>query len=214
MENTSNEDVTTTPEQPASSVPAESVSAQSKPEEQRRGWFTRGWHYAVAAAVLIVVAGAFFAAGWFASAHEDRHDRAWLQEKKEHLYPRERGFYRGGQNNPRVPSSPRVPSAEQAYLGVGVSTVTPELRQRFGLSTDTGALVLSVDRNGPAFQAGLQRLDVITSIDGTPVRTQQDVLDVVTARKPGDTVSIVVNRDGQDLTFQVELGARPVAAHG
>jgi len=195
--------------------------AQSPPTEKDRrtgGWFSRGWHYGVTAAVLIVVAGAFFTIGWFASTHENHGDRAWIEETRQDLYPRERGLQRGdaGQKNPhqwpRQGFERQVPSTQQGYLGVGVITVTPELQQRYHLSTATGALVLSVDHTGPAFQTGVRRGDVITSIDGASVTRYQDVLKAVRAKKAGDRVTVVVDRNGQILTFEVTLEGRPTGA--
>jgi len=198
-------------------VPVAPVPAESP---RRSGWFSRGWHYVVSAAVLVIVAGAFFAIGWFTSPDKDHPDRARIEDARQHLYPRERDPNRGGagQPNPYQWSRPhrqqQTPAFQEAYLGVGLATVTPELQQRYDLSTATGALVVSIDRTGPAFRAGIRRGDVITNIDGSPVSTQEDVVRAVTAKKPGDTVSIIVNRDSQSLTFQVTLGTRPAATGG
>jgi len=93
-------------------------------------------------------------------------------------------------------------------------TVTPALQQQYGLSGANGALVASVDGAGPALQAGIQRGDVITSIDGTSVATQQDVVNLVAKKNAGDSVSVVVDRHGQSLTFQVTLAARPATISG
>lgn len=51
--------------------------------------------------------------------------------------------------------------------------------------------------------------DVIVSFAGQPVSTGQELVDAVRARKPGDTVQVVVDRKGGRQDVQVTLGARP-----
>ena len=114
-----------------------------------------------------------------------------------------------GQKNPyqwpRQGSERQVPSPQQGYLGVGMITVTADLQQRYHLSTATGALVLSVDHTGPASQTGVRRGDVITSIDGASVTTQQDVLNAVTAKKAGDSVTIVLGACREKATAKIDV---------
>jgi hypothetical protein len=58
---------TETPAQTAQPTePPSTGSSQHTP-----GWFSRGWRYGVAAAIIVVVAGAFFTIGWFASTRGD-----------------------------------------------------------------------------------------------------------------------------------------------
>jgi hypothetical protein len=118
------------------------------------------------------------------------------------------------QQTPSTQQTPSAPSTEQGYLGVGVVTVTPALQQQYSLSSSTGALVTYLDRTGPAFQAGIQRGDIITSIDGTSVATREDVVNLIGQNKAGNTVSVVVNRGGQSLTFQITLAERPDIVSG
>jgi S1-C subfamily serine protease len=73
-----------------------------------------------------------------------------------------------------------------------------------------GAVVVEVTTGGPAEQAGLQVGDVITAVDGQPVDAEHDLASLITAHKPGDSVSLTVERSGEgarDVT--VELGAQP-----
>ena len=113
-----------------------------------------------------------------------------------------------GQTTPPTQTNPQTPSIQQGYLGVGVETVTPALQQQLGLSRSSGVLVASVDSNGPALKAGIQRGDVIVSINGTAVAQQQDVVGLITNMKAGDLVSVVIDRNGQSMTFQVTLAER------
>jgi S1-C subfamily serine protease len=75
----------------------------------------------------------------------------------------------------------------------------------------TGAAVESVVKDSPAEAAGLQEGDVITAFDGTAVAGPQDVVDAVAAKKPGDSVTLTVEREGADepLSVDVTLGEHP-----
>ena len=61
---------------------------------------------------------------------------------------------------------------------------------------------------GPGAQAGLQKNDVILSINGEPIRTRRQALLIVASVKPGDEVEIVGWRDGQRFTTTVIAGER------
>jgi S1-C subfamily serine protease len=96
----------------------------------------------------------------------------------------------------------------RGYLGIGARTVTPSRAVQYGLSRSDGVVILgSVDPSTPAGQAGLQRGDVIIGINDVPVRDQGDLQEALTYRfKPGDTVSVRVDRGGNEVTTRVTLG--------
>jgi len=96
--------------------------------------------------------------------------------------------------------------AEHAFLGVKVTTLTPQVIRQFGLGVDQGALVVSVDHDGPAAKAGIHAGDVITAIDGTPTPDLATVLSVMRDHQPGDHVKVSVSRDGRSQVLDVTLG--------
>ena len=83
--------------------------------------------------------------------------------------------------------------AEHAYLGVSLE----------------GTRVASVRSGSPAAKAGIHTGDTIISVDGKRVPSEGDVLSAVSAHKPGDSVSVTVDRNGRSRTFDVTLGNRP-----
>jgi S1-C subfamily serine protease len=95
-----------------------------------------------------------------------------------------------------------------AYLGVSVGELTPSIRDRLGVKTGGGALVLGVEPNSPAAAAGLRPGDVITRFGDTAVTNVDDLLRALAARKPGERVTFVVNRDGTERRLDVVLGAQ------
>ncbi|MFO7589797.1 MAG: trypsin-like peptidase domain-containing protein [Acidimicrobiia bacterium] len=98
-----------------------------------------------------------------------------------------------------------------AFLGVSTETVTPARAREADLAVSTGAIVVQVTPDSPAEDAGLQVGDVIVSIGDTPVETTADVQTAVRENRPGDTVEVVVDRDGERVTIEAVLTERPDA---
>jgi serine protease Do len=105
----------------------------------------------------------------------------------------------------------------RGYLGVAVQDVTPAITRGLGLSVEGGILVSDVTPGGPAAQAGLQRGDVITSIDGKAVTDVGHFRNLVAGTAPGTRVQLTILRNGRQQAAEVAIGeapepARPVAA--
>lgn len=69
-----------------------------------------------------------------------------------------------------------------------------------------GVQLDDVSRNGPADIAGLKENDIIITFGGKPIRTAGDLRYRAGAATPGDTVDVVVVRDGQQVTIPVKMG--------
>jgi S1-C subfamily serine protease len=76
---------------------------------------------------------------------------------------------------------------------------------------ERGAIVLSVAEDSPPSEAGLEKGDVITGIDGEPVEGTEGLTDAVAEREPGDTVTLTVYRAdwGEEREIEVTLGEHP-----
>ncbi|HEX6510018.1 MAG TPA: trypsin-like peptidase domain-containing protein, partial [Chloroflexota bacterium] len=111
----------------------------------------------------------------------------------------------------------KVEHTGRPYLGIAPTDATGQSSSGlgnlspFGGSTPSvsGALVQQISSNGPAAQAGVQQGDVITAADGTTVTDAQDLLTVLAQKKPGDTISLTINRNGSTVHVQVKLGELP-----
>jgi serine protease Do len=90
-------------------------------------------------------------------------------------------------------------------LGVTIQQITPDLARGLGLAGTSGALVSGVESGGPAAAAGLQRGDVITALNGSPVKDNNDLRNDIAALQPGTEVKLAVRRDGQERTVTAKL---------
>ena len=92
------------------------------------------------------------------------------------------------------------------------------------LPVPEGAAVTEVHSDSPAEKAGLRPAtgtrtvdgedvpsggDVIVELDGQEISTSAELQSGIDAKQPGDTVTIIVLRDGDRRTLQVTLGTRP-----
>ncbi|NBB86192.1 MAG: PDZ domain-containing protein [Bacteroidetes bacterium] len=92
------------------------------------------------------------------------------------------------------------------YTGLQLIDVDRRIAQGLGLAQARGAFVRDVDPNSPADEAGLQRYDVIVSLDDRPVTNRQDFLVGLYDFRPGDTVTLTLIRDGERITTTLEIG--------
>jgi serine protease Do len=91
-------------------------------------------------------------------------------------------------------------------IGVVIQEVTRELADSFGLDKPHGALVNSVERGGPADQAGIEASDVILEFDGKPVVTSSDLPRLVAQTRPGSRVPVRVWRKGTARSIEITVG--------
>lgn len=118
---------------------------------------------------------------------------------------------------------------DYSYLGISSDPerdVTLALIEQLGLPNNTrGVVVLGVEPNGPAAQAGLRNasnpvvvdgeqvptsVDIITAIDGAPVSGMSGLVSYLASNtQPGQTVNLTVLRDGQMVNVPVTLSGRP-----
>ena len=99
----------------------------------------------------------------------------------------------------------------RGYLGMTITEVGEDAREAFSLPNDTrGAIVQSVTPGKPADQAGIQHGDVITEIDGKPIRNNRDLIDYISYLPVGSQVRITLLRNGQRQTVNARTAERPL----
>ena len=109
-------------------------------------------------------------------------------------------------------TSDGTPVPAQQALGLSLQPLTPQLASGAGLPPDArGVIITTVDPASDAAEEGLQRGDLILSVNGTPVATPAQVLSIVdTARRAGrNSVLLLVKRGrGPEAFFGIEIGGR------
>jgi S1-C subfamily serine protease len=95
------------------------------------------------------------------------------------------------------------------FLGVTVQAITPDLAAQYNLPVDHGVYVQQVSPGSPAADAGIQAGDFIVSLGGQEINADHPFTEVLFSHKPGDTVDVTLNRNGQEQTVQVKLAQRP-----
>ena len=90
-------------------------------------------------------------------------------------------------------------------IGVQIGAVTKEVAESIGLGQPRGALVLSVEKDGPADKAGVEAGDIVVKVDGRAVEKQGDLPRFVGGIKPGNKSTLQVFRRGatRDLSLTV-----------
>src|SRR5215468_187736 len=114
----------------------------------------------------------------------------------------------------------RYGSVKRGQLGVSMYTVTPDIAHSLGLSSAVGALVSQVVEGSPAAQAGIRTGDVITSVNGQPVKSNTELRNTIGLLRVGDKVDIGLLRDGKPLRVTAviadsttELTGGPASIH-
>jgi S1-C subfamily serine protease len=113
---------------------------------------------------------------------------------------------------------------DRAFIGIGAVPITRDLARVFRLPVSHGLLVQSVEPGSGAARAGLEAGttqvvlagesynlggDILVEADGKPVAGLSKLRDLVAAKKPGDTLRLVVYRKGKKKTIEVKLGRQP-----
>lgn len=101
----------------------------------------------------------------------------------------------------------------RGWLGVAVSSVPESLAAQLG-EAEGGAVISNIVKDSPADRAGLRVHDIIISVNGTAIRGDEEntvlqTANLIGVHKPGETIDIVVIREGQEQTIRAVLGSRP-----
>ena len=90
-------------------------------------------------------------------------------------------------------------------IGVGLEAVNPSAIDELGLKNRDGAVIKTVIPDSAASKAGVKAGDVLTSYNGKPVKRVEDLMQMVTATKPGTTIPARLVRDRQEKTVNLTV---------
>jgi len=92
---------------------------------------------------------------------------------------------------------------ERGYMGVSIGDLTSDLKEVY--THKEGALILGVEAGGPAEEAGIKRLDLVTKINDKTIRSANDLKNTVGSLSPGEKVKITLERDNKLTTLTLTL---------
>jgi S1-C subfamily serine protease len=98
--------------------------------------------------------------------------------------------------------------APQGYLGVDIRDVSKDRVAVLKLKDTRGAEVLHVDHDGPAGKMGLCQHDVVLEMNGQQIEGQDQLRRLLREIPAGQTVTLIISRDGQQQTMTTQLANR------
>jgi serine protease Do len=86
-----------------------------------------------------------------------------------------------------------------------VKEITPELARNFGLSETQGLVVVQVESNSPAGEAGVKPGDIILEVDQISMEDLTQFNRKMNTYKAGDTILFLLNRSGTTLYLTIKV---------
>ena len=99
-------------------------------------------------------------------------------------------------------------TVQRGYLGILPLELNSTIAKEKGAKVGRGIYVQEVTDNGAAKVAGLQPGDVIVKMEGQPLDSDAQMREIIGRRRPGDAVTVTVNRNGTERDFKVQLRNR------
>jgi serine protease Do len=100
-------------------------------------------------------------------------------------------------------------SVTRGWIGVQIQPVTAEIAESLNLNTTQGALVAEPQAGSPAVTAGIRAGDIITKVNGNPVRDARELARTIGAMPPNTSVRLTVLRGGSEQDITLTLGELP-----
>ncbi len=106
-----------------------------------------------------------------------------------------------------VPSDTMLLIAERIVEGLSLETGFLGVQLQNSVVDPVGAMVTDVNADSAAERAGIEVDDIIIEVGGRPIDDTGSLAAAIQIRNPGESVEIVVSRDGELVTLQAELGS-------
>lgn len=97
---------------------------------------------------------------------------------------------------------------QRGWLGVTISSVNSSLAREHDLKVFEGAYVQGLADNSAAADAGIKAGDVVVKIDGLRIASNAALIETIGRHRPGDKITVTVNRDGKEIDYDVILKNR------
>lgn len=104
-------------------------------------------------------------------------------------------------------------NVQRGVLGVRGGELNSTVSEELGITETQGFYVNSVVENSGAAKAGIETGDIITTIDGKPVRSFSELNAAIVTKRPNDIVQVGINRDGDKITLPVKLSKNEIYSY-
>lgn len=94
----------------------------------------------------------------------------------------------------------------RGFLGIQIQNIDEKIAKTFNLNNDEGIIIADVSKDSPADVGGLQKYDVVKSVNGVTITDASEFRNKVAANDPGSTINVIVNRNGRDVNLNIKLG--------
>jgi serine protease Do len=109
-----------------------------------------------------------------------------------------------------VESLQKTGKVVRGWMGVAIQEITPALAKSFKLPEQRkGVLVSDVNENGPSYEAGIKRGDVVIAFNGKDVQSVSQLRNLVARTIVGKDAQVKILRDGKEQTLNVKVAERP-----
>jgi len=96
----------------------------------------------------------------------------------------------------------------RGWLGVSVQDISEDIAKSMKIKDKSGALISDVFKGDPADKAGLKSGDIVTEINGKPVKDTHELLMMIAGFRIGETIKIKIVRDGQEKVLPITIAER------
>ncbi len=97
-------------------------------------------------------------------------------------------------------------SVQRGWLGVQIQQVNKDIAESLGLAEPQGALVIAPQKDSPGEKAGIKEGDVITAVDGDPIKGPKELAKLIASTTPGTEVEVSIWRDGKATSVKLTIG--------
>jgi serine protease Do len=129
------------------------------------------------------------------------------------------GFVLPGRGQQSVPVAQHAPQDHPVvcgWMGVQVGPMTVAFAESLGMVEPYGAIFERPEPGSPAANAGIEAGDVITAVNGSPLKRSSDFAEIISMMAPGSVVYLSTWRNGELIEVRLTLGSFkcPKERHG
>jgi S1-C subfamily serine protease len=96
----------------------------------------------------------------------------------------------------------------RGWIGIVPQDVPEYQREQLGIPSN-GVLIANLYVGSPALKAGVKPGDVLTAVNGTPVRSAQEAIAHIAVHRPGETMKLKLIRSGKTIELDTQASDQP-----